>query len=391
MKAAIVVQRYGEEIGAGAEQLAAGLAEHLRRLAEITVFTTCAVDYRTWANHYPAGEITVNGVAVRRFPVDRTRNWERFQQLSGAIASTSAPLPRQIAWMAEQGPFSTALFTAIEEAYADYDAFIFVTYVYAHTYYGLPLVSDKAILVPNAHEEPYLYLPLVRHLFHLPRAIVYNTATEKQLVNRVTRNSYRTADTVAGVGIDAPETASAGRFRQKYGIEGDFLLYVGRVDEAKNIPVLIDAYLRYQSTRPESPPLVLIGKPHFPLPQHPKVISLGYVSEQDKFDAMRAATVFLMPSLYESLSIVVLEAWLMECPVLVNGHCEVLKQQCRDSHGGLYYSSFDEFAAMLDLLLNQKELRDGLARQGRVFAMNTYSWDVILAKYHEIFARFKAG
>ncbi len=386
MKVAVVVQRYGEEIGAGAEQLALGLAEHLLALADVTVLTTCALDYRTWANHYPAGETVLNGVTVRRFPVDRARDWARFQRLSSTAATlSSAPLQQQLAWMAEQGPFSTELFAELERAYPLYDVFIFVTYVYAHTYYGLPLVSDKAILVPNAHEEPYLYLPLVRPLFHLPRAIMYNTKTEMRLVNRVTRNGYRTHDAVAGVGITAPTSGSAGRFREKYGIQGDFLLYVGRIDEAKNVPALLDAYRRYQADRPESPPLVLIGTPHFPIPGHPKIIPLGFVSEQDKFDAMRAASVFLMPSLYESLSIVVLEAWLMECPVLVNGHCEVLKQQCRDSQGGLYYGSYDEFAAALDLLLQREDLRKALGRQGRAFTEKRYSWDAILDQYRRAF------
>jgi glycosyltransferase involved in cell wall biosynthesis len=391
MKVAMVVQRYGEEVGGGAEQHARWLAERLQALAQVTVFTTCAVDYQTWANSYPAGTSSLNGVTIHRFPVDRARDWARFQQLSGAVARPSAPLSRQLAWMAEQGPFSTPLFAQIEDAYPHYDAFIFVTYLYAHTYYGLPLVSDKAVLVPTAHDEPYLYLPLMRPLFHLPRVIVYNTATEKRMVNRITRNGYRQNDAVAGVGINVPETASASRFRAKFGIEGNFLLYVGRIDAAKNVPALLDDYLRYQATRPESPPLVLIGKPHFPLPDDAKIIWLGFVSEQDKFDAMRAATVFLMPSLYESLSMVTLEAWLMARPVLVNGQCEVLKQQCRDSDGGLYYSSYDEFAALLDLLLARPDLRTAIGEQGRSFAVRQYSWDAILAQYREILARFTAA
>jgi glycosyltransferase involved in cell wall biosynthesis len=383
MRIALVVQRYGEEVGAGAEQLAIWLAEHLLTLADVTVFTTCAIDYRTWANHYPAGETILNGVRVRRFPVDRPRQWSRFKQISRAVVSSSTPLQQQLAWMSEQGPLSTELFAAIEATYPYYDAFIFITYVYAHTYFGLPLVSDKAILVPNAHDEPYLFLPLLRHLFHLPRMIMYNTLTEKRLVNAATRNGYRSDDAVVGVGVNVPETASAERFREKYGIQGDFLLYVGRVDEAKNVPALLDDYLRYRETRQDSPPLVLIGKPHFSLPDHPAIIPLGFISEQDKFDALRAATVFLMPSRYESLSIVVLEAWLMECPVLVNGQCEVLKQQCRASHGGLYYSGYEEFRALLDLLLEREDLRAALGRQGRAFAEKTYSWEVILAKYRQ--------
>jgi hypothetical protein len=117
MRIALVVQRYGEEVGAGAEQLAIWLAEHLLTLADVTVFTTCAIDYRTWANHYPAGETILNGVRVRRFPVDRPRQWSRFKQISRAVVSSSTPLQQQLAWMSEQGPLSTELFAAIEATY----------------------------------------------------------------------------------------------------------------------------------------------------------------------------------------------------------------------------------------------------------------------------------
>lgn len=389
-RVAVVAQRYGEAVSGGAEQHARWLAEHLLEIADVTVLTTCAQDYRSWANHYPAGESTLNGVRLCRFPVDYPRDWAQFQKLSGRVASGPSSLRQQIAWMAAQGPFSTPLFDQIEAAYLQYDAFIFFTYLYAHTYHGLPLVADKSILVPTAHEEPYLYLPLLRPLFHLPHTIVYNTTAEKSLVNRVTRNGYRQNDIVAGVGINVPEQAVAARFREKYGIDGDFLLYVGRVDEAKNVPALLADYRRYATDRRDSPPLVLVGKAQIPLPAHPRIIPIGFVSEQDKFDALRASTLFIMPSLYESLSMVMLEAWLMERPVLVNGRCDVLKQQCRASNGGLYYSSYEEFAALLDLLLSRPALRDTLGRQGAAFTRATYSWDVIVEKYSRVLGEVMA-
>lgn len=380
-RVAIVVQRYGEEVSGGAELHARWLAERLLPLAEIHVLTTCAVDYVTWANEYPAKTTLVNGVTVHRFAVDQPRDWAAAQKQTQALLLQDHSLFDEIAWVKAQGPYSTALLTAVRQSYANFDAFIFFTYLYATTYFGLPLVSDKAILVPTAHDEPFLYLPVFRPLFHLPRAIVYNTLTEKGLVNRVTGNHGRAQDIIAGVGVNLPEQVSAERFRQKYQIDGPFLLYVGRIAHGKNVPTLLEDFQQFRQHQKDPLKLVLIGKANFDLPTHPDIVSLGFLSEQDKFDALQAASIVVMPSLYESLSMIVLEAWLMGKPVLVNGRCAVLRNQCRRSNGGLYYTSYDEFSAALQQLLSNPHLRQQLGRQGQHFAQTEYHWDTIIHRY----------
>jgi glycosyltransferase involved in cell wall biosynthesis len=99
---------------------------------------------------------------------------------------------------------------------------------------------------------------------------------------------------------------------------------------------------------------------------------------------MAAATAVVMPSLYESLSIIALESWLMGTPVLVNGRCTVLKYQCRQSNGGLYYTNYAEFALSLSTLLQSASLRQTLGQQGGRYVQKTYSWDSILHKYQTI-------
>ena len=361
------------------------LAEHLLVLGEVHVFTTCALDYTTWENVYPAGDSQLAGVHIHRFPVDRPRNWSRARRETGRLLTREHTLFDEIAWIREQGPYSTPLLQAIQHAYPHFDYFIFFTYLYATTFFGLPLVSDKAILVPTAHDDRFLSLPAFRPLFHLPRAIVYNTYSEKQLVNATTHNE-NVRQLIAGIGINVPETASAARFRQKYRIEGDFLLYVGRIHESKNVPELLAYFRRFRQTHPEPLKLVLAGKSHLPLPADPEILHLGFIPEQDKFDALQAATLLVLPSLFESLSMVVLEAWLMETSVLVNGHCAVLKSQCRRSNGGLYYTSYEEFAAALKLLLIDAQLRHILGQQGRRFVRERYQWETIIGKYRALFA-----
>lgn len=381
-RVALVVQRYGEEVNGGAEMLARWLAERLAQMVETHVITTCAVDYLTWDNVYPPGESDLNGVRVLRFAVDAPRHPD-FARRTVALFEEKRTLFDELQWMKDQGPYSTDLLDYIRDARDYFDLFIFVTYLYPPTFFGLPLVADKAILVPNAHDEPYLRLPIMRPLFHMPQLIVYNTETEQALVNEVMRNQY-VPQIVTGVGINVPDHVSAARFRQKFGIDGSFVVYVGRVDSAKNVPELLDQFARFRDETGHDTKLVLIGKSSLEMPARPDIIPLGFVSEEDKFDAICAADVLVMPSLYESLSLVAMEAWLMGVPTLVNGQCEVLKSQTRRSNGGLYYYSYDEFAAALQRLLDDAPLRAQLGRQGRAFVAANYSWDVVMAKYRAI-------
>jgi glycosyltransferase involved in cell wall biosynthesis len=376
---AMVVQRYGQEVNGGAEMLARWIAEHLTSLAEMHVITTCAVDHHTWANVYPPGESELNGVMIHRFVVDGPRTDRYHNDLFAGRRSIFT----QLNWMKEQGPYSSDLLNYVYDSYDEYDLYIFVTYLYPPVFFGLPLVSDKAVLVPNAHDEPYLHLPIFRSLFHLPQAIIYNTMPEKLLVNRVMHNNH-VPQIVAGVGVDVPADVSAARFRQKYGINGRFILYVGRVEESKNIPELFDHFIRFRDETSEDLKLVLIGKVQVFVPDRPDIVPLGFVSEEDKFDAISATDVLVNPSLFESLSIVAMEAWLMGIPTLLNGRCEVLEYQSRQSNGGLYYYSYEEFASALGMLLANEVLRNQLGSQGRAFVIANYSWDVILAKYQAV-------
>lgn len=380
---AIVVQRYGENVLGGSEDAARALAEQLTALGEVHVLTTCAAEYTSWANAYPSGTIESNGVSVHRFLVDQPRDWQKAVHTTGRFWQTAPPVEEQLAWIQQNGPFSTALLQFIHQLADSFDVFIFFTYLYATTYFGLPLVAHKAILVPTAHDERFLYAQAYRILFHLPRHIVYLTEAEREIVHRVTGNG-RIPSTIAAIGLSAPTDVSADRFRQKYGVEGDFLLYGGRISQAKNVPELVAFFSQYCRTDGRDLKLVLMGSGDYTPPSHPNIISIGYVSEQDKFDALKAATLVIQPSLFESLSIIILQAWLVGTAVLVNGKCAVTKQQCRLSNGGLYYHGAEEFTAVLNRLLNAPELSAHLGRQGQQFTQSVYNWGTILTQYNAI-------
>ncbi len=378
------MQRYGAEVNGGAEVLARLLAEHLLELGEVHVITTCAMDHHIWANDYPPGEDRLNGVAIHRFTVDAPRAADFREKTTTLVNDDAHTLFDEVQWIMDQGPYSGDLLNYLQDAYHFFDLFIFFTYLYAPTYFGLPLVSDKAVLVPTAHDEPYLYFPIFRSLFHLPQFLVYSTEPERELVNKVMNNGH-VPQVVAGMGIEPPPTAAATRFREKYGIDEPFLLYAGRIDQGKNVPELIDYFTRFRDETARSLKLVLLGRLNIDLPARADVVSLGFVPEQDKYDAIEAAVALVMPSRYESLSIVLLEAWAQATAVLVNGWSDVLRDQIGRSNGGLLYTDYDEFVQAVASLLDDGARRAQLGRQGRAYVTERYQWPGIVAQYRLIF------
>ena len=380
MKLAFVVQRYGLDIAGGAEYHCRLVAEHMARHAEVEVLTTCAHDYITWANHYPEGVETLGGIPVRRFKVKRPRHPARFAAWSERVFEEAHSQKDELRWLEEEGPFSPRLVRHVVRQQDRYDHFIFFSYRYYPTYHGVNAVPGKALLVPTAEDDGVYRLGLFPPLFHSPQAIVYNSVEERAMIQGCAGNKEVPGD-VVGVGSELPQRLDPEGFRQRHGIEGPFLLYVGRVDKNKGCPRMFDFFRRYRRETETSLRLVLIGKSALPIPWDPGIVPLGFLSDQEKWDALAACQLLVMPSEYESLSMVTLEAWWARRPVLANARCAVLRGQCQRSNAGLYFANYDEFAGALALMEANPALRDSLGGNGRRYYEENYSWEVIERKY----------
>jgi glycosyltransferase involved in cell wall biosynthesis len=194
---------------------------------------------------------------------------------------------------------------------------------------------------------------------------------------------------VVGVGSNIPERVQPWRAKRKFNLKRPYALYIGRIDENKGCADLFDYFLRYAAMYPDGLDLVLAGSAVLPVPKHPRIKHLGFVSDEDKFDALAGADFLVMPSPYESLSMVALEAWALGKPVLSNGHCDVLRGQTMRSNAGLYYEDFEEFAETMYALEAAGPLNQILGRNGREFFKRHYAWPVIERKYMEMFERLK--
>jgi glycosyltransferase involved in cell wall biosynthesis len=386
VKLAIVVQRYGTEIAGGAELHARHVTEHLSKYAEVEVLTSCARDYVTWRNELPPGRDLVNGVVVHRFPVRRTRSVERFGRLSARVFRETHSVSDELAWLDAEGPTSPALIDHLRSSRATYDFFLFWCFRYYQAYHGAKAVADRAVLVPTAEREPAIGVSLFGPLLSGVRGVVYLTPEERDLVGAASGNGD-VPSIVAGSGSEIPGRVEPERFRQKYGIRGPFAIYVGRIDQNKGCDELFDFFARYAGVARDPLQLVLCGHSILPIPADPRIRHLGFVSEQDKFDAVAASELLVMPSYYESLSIVALEAWAVGKPVLANAKCDVLKGQCLRSNAGLFYENADEFVEALSWLAQKPDDARGLGANGRAYFQRHYAWPVVERRYLDLLER----
>jgi len=379
---AFVVQRCGDDVNGGAEALCRDVAKHMLPHWDVEILTTRALDYTTWADHYSEGICEVQGVPVRRFSVDAPRDPATFARLSTRVLAPGYRASRREAhaWMHEQGPRSTTLLRYVKTNARAYDLFVFYTYLYATTVDVLPLVKRCAVLVPCAHDEPPLRLPIFDELFAQARLCLFNTPEEEHLLRWRFPRLPLHGKVVAG-GLDSPPATSSKRFHEVSGVRGRYILYLGRIDANKGCVELLDHFLRYCESHDNEVSLVLIGKPVMAIPTHSRIVPLGFVDEQTKWDALAGCSLLVNSSPYESLSLVLLEAWSLNRPTLANGRCEVLVGQSRRSNSGLWYMDGDEFGAMVDYLL---EYGDDIAARAREFVHAGYSWPIVTEAYRAL-------
>lgn len=385
MNIAIVVQRYGADINGGAELHARYIAEHLAPYANVRVLTTCARDYLTWRNEYPCGPDEVNGISVERFPVAHERDEAVFGLHSDHVFSRRHSLNDELDWLDSEGPASPALITRLRAAENEFDYVLLFCARYYHAYHGARAVPGRAVLVPTAERDPALGLALFRPIFRGVRAIMYNSPEEHMVIRAAAANDH-VPGVVVGIGSEIPDTSDPARARAKFGLWGPYVVYVGRIDANKGCTELFDFFCQYSAGRAAPPTLALIGQAVLEIPDNPHIKHLGFVDDRDKFDVIAGAAALVMPSYYESLSMVALEAWALGRPVIANGHCDVLLGQCLRSHAGLYYLNAAEFGGVLDRVLADATLTDLLGRNGRRFYEEHYSWRVIERKYLDMFA-----
>jgi len=383
MKVALINQRYGLEVNGGSELYTRQIAEHLISDHEVEVLTSCSLEYVRWSNYYEPGVSVINGVKVRRFPTKRERIPKIFTPLDEEMhRNYDASEEQSDQWIDQMGPYCPDLVEYVRMHQNEYDVFVVVTYLYYPAVRCLPYIGNKAIFIPTAHQEPYLHFKMYQNVFHSAKAFIYLTDEEKQLVQKQFAVEKVPCD-VMGVGIDVPSNIDEMAFKKKYQLN-KYLLYVGRIDLGKDCPRLFQYFLEYKRRNKNDLKLVLMGKAVVDIPKNKDIISLGFVSDEDKFNGIKGAQALVLPSKFESLSISVLEAMALHIPVIVNGICDVLKGHCVKSNGGLYYKGYFEFEACLNYMLTHSMEWSQMGENAGSYVNKYFRWNVIMKKFNHM-------
>lgn len=375
MRVAVIVHRYSEDVAGGAEQQARGFAEEAaRRGWTIEVWTTCARSHYTWENVYRAGVEQVNGVLIRRFPItwwDCNRRAELEFRL-GILGTL--PIADQYAWL-ETGAHSAPLYQYAAKHANEFDALIALPYAMPLAHYAAWTAPEQTVLWPCLHNEPYAYLELIRLLMESVRGIMFNSPEERDLAIQVLGIKPR-RHAVLGEGVTLPPADSEQPPRRD-------LLYVGRLEHGKNVHLLYQFLRRYVDEGGKIR-LVVLGEGPVKPPAHPAFHYRGFVSEKEKAAACASALALCQPSVNESFSLTLMEAWLNGTPVLVNGACAVTRGHVRRCDGGLEFRDYDEFVSAVEWLQHHPDLANRMGKNGREYVQRNYTWRTIADRFERI-------
>lgn len=365
-----------------------GLAEHLHCAGnDIEILTTCVEKFNSdWnVDYYKEGIEFINEVQVRRFKI-RKRNVRLFDEINDKLMKNLSVSYAEEELFLKEMVNSPDLYDYIGEHYEDYGVFAFTPYMFGTTFFGIQRCMDKAVLIPCLHDEGYAFMEHFKENFSKVRGMAFLSEPEYIFAHQI-YDLRNVCTSVLGTGLDTQILSDQERFRNKYGIRSPFILYAGRKDAGKNVPLLISYFRKYKLKNETDLKLILMGGGKIEIPQDMvhEIYDLEFVPAQDKYDACAAAEFLCNPSRYESFSLVIMESWLCGRPVVVFAGCEVMVNFVMESNGGLYFNNYSEFEACVNYISSHKEESDRMGRNGREFVISNFDWNIVVEKYKEFF------
>lgn len=373
-KIALVSPIFSPHISGGAEKHALNFAILLSEEYDLEILSTQALDYITWKNVIQKDLEVFGNSIVRRFPVNSSRSIKSFNHYHEKLIQKIPEISEKEMsyWMKLQGPYCPKLIDFIHQNESSYDVFIFMTYLYYTTVYGIERIKQKSICVTTLHDEPPAYFPIFKKTLTNEITYSFNTPEERDLFKKI--YSYEPEKySIIGMHIDSPMNTSLNR------PDFDYILYIGRIDAGKGVFALTEQFTEWKKKYNSNLKLVLIGGGEHGLGNE-DIIFTGYVSEEEKVNYLKHALFLVNPSHLESFSIVVMESWLLEIPVLVNADSEILRAHCNRSNAGLYYSDQDSFSATMNFLLSNPEVRQKMGVNGKKYVEMNYARGIVQKK-----------
>jgi glycosyltransferase involved in cell wall biosynthesis len=332
-------------------------------------------------------------VRLKRFPVDE-RSLDRWIPIQcGIHEGKNVSYDEQLIWM-QESVNSSAMYRYIAEQGERFDAIFFGPYLFGTTFWGSQIHPHKSVLVPCLHDEAYAYLDLIAAMFRNVQGCLFNAEPEMHLA----RSLYgEVRGGVVGLGFESPSAESVASLEPYFSEPSPYILYLGRKEMGKNVQVLIDYFCQAKGLGllPQDLRLVVLGGGSFSdlhraeALERGDVIDLPHLSERDKQRVLRHALCLCQPSLNESFSIVLMEAWMVGTPVIVHGECPVTKHHVLESAGGLYFSSMGDLAGVVGYLIAERSQRDAFAERGSQYVREQYGWGAVLRRFEKVVAEIQ--
>jgi len=386
-KIAIVTYHFFKTKTRGGETYVYLLAKILKKFADISVITTQSTDHLTWKNSLKSGKEIFNDFLIIRHPIDFSVKPRTITNLTHYLLKNKNHLLKEEEnWIRKIGPYSSNLFKYLIKNKNLYDLFFFVGYANPITFFGLPMVKEKAFLIPLTHKEPRLYFKIFDQLFSQPIAILASSYGEIEVIKK--RFPNHAPLHLLGIYPSPIDKNFNNNTRKKISLNNHYVLFIGRTEPYKGIYQLIEYFNLFIKKNPIKLNLIIIGEKLFPINTNKNIIYLGAVSQEEKNILIKNSLFLINPSWYESLSLTLLEGWQQKKPSLVYGFNPVLKNQITKSKGGFYYENYQQFEKNLKILLLNKTLRNKLGENGWRFYQKNYSEKVITEKILKIINSF---
>lgn len=387
-KIAFVVPWYGDKIPGGAETETRNIVKRLKKNGiEVEILTTCVEKFSSdWnKNYHKEGNYEESGIKIKRFKVKK-RNSKKFHNVNALLMQGKRISLKEEEIFFNEMIRSTNLEKYIEENLNNYSLFCFIPYMFGTTYWGIKKAKNKSVLIPCLHDEAYAYMENVKKSFELVSGCIFLARPEKELAEKLFELK-NTKKEVIGGGLDINISRDFSGFKEKYNLKKPYILYAGRKDKGKNIDLLVEYFKRFKKRNADNLDLVLIGGGKLKIPKEIKnyVHDLGFIDIEDKYKAYANAVTLVQPSINESFSIVIMESWLTERPVVVNNNCEVTKNFAIESNGGLYFNNYFEFEEILKFYINNSNIANKMGQNGKKYVLKNFDKEIVTKKYINFF------
>ncbi|MFN8176614.1 MAG: glycosyltransferase [bacterium] len=394
----IVIPWFGRDLKGGAEQLAREIARRLAaRGHDVHVLTTCSRAFLDdWGrNALRSGASEEDGVRVRRFAVDR-RDARAFDRLNGRLLaippeqlrpgiSPLAPDEEAAFW---RGNINSSALLRHLESETRYRAIVFLPYLYGPIVRGIPLVASRAYLQPCLHDEPYAYLPAVANAVYRAKRLLLNSDGELETLQKIFGAHVASKAVVVGTGVEIDDAPAAG-LRQvgTVSLSTRFLLCLGRRDAGKGVDGLTQAFRGYRQRHGGSELRLVLAGPGASSwgDEEHGIHDLGLVGDVERNALLAHCVALAQPSLKESYSRVLMEAWRFGKPVLVQERCAATARAVRSSGGGWTLDGDEAWiAAFASLAASTSAELATIGAKGREYARARSDWDEVIGRYEAL-------